>query len=185
MTILSIKKSSKQLADWDIRFGYAIAAGILDNWKRQPFAKSFSALSDNADAHRGLLQTFIRQIEPFDCLQIAGWEPDENQLSDVIAALFSPNWGHPFHVRILRHVLEALVASGSLSAVKYAKIENTLDPNRTQLFVRRERRGDSSRADLDVYTRGPDAFLVRIEPCRLVTKYLRRSRVFPRDWVIR
>src|SRR5207302_8418019 len=36
-------------------------------------------------------------------------------------------------------------------------------PTHTQLSVRRERWGYSSRADIDIFTRGHDAFLVRIE----------------------
>jgi hypothetical protein len=109
------------------------------------------------------LDSFIREIEPFDCLLIAGWSPNENQLSDVIAALFDQRWGHPFAISILSNVLDALVANSSLSMVRAAYFKQSLDPETTQIFVRREKQGDLSRADIDIYTRGPDAFLVRIE----------------------
>ena len=42
-------------------------------------------------------------------------------------------------------------------------IQTHLNADRPRIVVRRERRGDSSRSDIDVYTRGSDAFLIRIE----------------------
>ena len=160
----TIRNANGILAEWSKEFAYANAAAVLDDWQSQSFAKSFkSRMEENSDTYHDLLQSFIRVIEPFDCLLIAGWEPHENELSDVVAALFNPNWGHPFAVEILKHVLGALVSNGSLSAAKYESIQKSIGPERTQLFVRREHWGDSSRADIDVYTSGRDAFLVRIE----------------------
>ncbi len=147
----TLQKASRLLARWDHQFG-----------------ESISSVAEDESAHRALLESFVRDrdIEPFDCLLIADWEPTEEPLSDVIAALFNSNWGHPFAVPILQHVLGTLVSNGSMSASKLAKCQhilNSLDPKRTQIFVRRERGGDSSISDIDVYTRGPDAFFVCIE----------------------
>jgi hypothetical protein len=58
-----------------------IASEILASWERQPFAEDYfiGSLSDQND----LLEVFIRDIDPFDCLLIAHVHPTENQLSDV------------------------------------------------------------------------------------------------------
>jgi hypothetical protein len=82
------QKADKLIAEWSKIFAHANAATVLTDWKRQPFAKSLKASTESASTHDALLKSFICEIEPFDCLLIAGWEPDENQLSDVITSLF-------------------------------------------------------------------------------------------------
>jgi hypothetical protein len=87
-------------------------------------------------------------------------------LSDVIASLFDRNWGHPFAIPIFRRLLQT-IASGNFSQQpnigSMDRILKTLVPNVSQLFVRRERRGDSSRVDIDIYAAGSSSFLLCIE----------------------
>jgi hypothetical protein len=161
-----IRKSRKLLAEWNVAFGCGNAAAVFGDWTIQPFAESFESLDDDTAAHRSLLQLFTRDVEPFDCLQIGRLQPTENQLSDVIAALFDRNWGHTFALPILKQILNALLRKGSASQAtsqSIIQIQNSLESAYTQMVVRRERRGDTSRSDIDVYTPGSNGFLVCIE----------------------
>jgi hypothetical protein len=161
-----VRKSQRLLLEWDKAFAHRNASSVLDGWASQLFARSFRSLSNDTTVHRALLQSFVSEIAPFDCFLIAGWEPTENPLSDAIAALFDSNWGHPFAQRILHHTLGAVASNGSFSRAQADKIRHVQESFafiRPQIFVSREQRGDSSRADIDVYSPGSDGFLVRIE----------------------
>ena len=83
------------LTAWDDDFGQQNGRALLADWNAQPFAKRFTGLLEDREEHKLLLKSFIRDIDPFDCLLIADWRPSENTLSDVIAALLNPDWGHP------------------------------------------------------------------------------------------
>src|SRR5580704_3110751 len=161
-----IRKSRKLIAEWDNVFAHGNSVAVLDAWTLQPFAKSFESLAEDSTAHRSLLQLFTYDVEPFDCLQIGGLQPNENQLSDVIAALFDQNWGHPFALPILKRILDALLRKGSHSRAtsdSILRLQDSLVPDHTSILVKRERRGDASRADIDVYAPGSNGFLVCIE----------------------
>jgi hypothetical protein len=161
----AIRDARLLMAEHDKRFGHENALALLDRWEQSPVGKSFKALTEDAGAHQDFLKRFIDEVEPFDCLLIAGWQPSENELSNVIAALFSQSWGHRFGATILKSILAVIASKCSLSAVKGEVIKDIQRccNSRTQLFVRREHWGGSSRADVDIYTPGPEGFLVRIE----------------------
>jgi hypothetical protein len=151
---LSSASNQKQLA---------AARRILSDWQRQPFSGNYSRTTvEQMEVHANLLQSFMAKMEPFDCFQVARWRPGENQLSDVIAALFDEGWGHGFSKGILRQLLTHFAVASKRQAHQraVAQIQACLDAHEGRLFVRREQRGDSSRADIDIY-RGD--FLVRIE----------------------
>jgi hypothetical protein len=160
------ESSDHLLADWHKTFGHGNATAVLGSWADQSFSRSFRSLLENQADHEALLYSFISKIEPFDCLLIAGWQPVENQLSDVIAALFNAKWGHPFSQGILHFILGALLRNEALlmeTRDLIIHIQHSLEKYRMQTFVRRERRDSASRADIDVYAPGPEGFLLRIE----------------------
>lgn len=137
---------------------------MLDSWAKQPFANGY--VTKDSNDHHALLNSFLHEVEPFDCLIIARWHPSENQLSDVVAALFDSDWGHPFALPILNGVLDALVSKQSLTPTMrdtVSQIQRSLDISRTRISVRREHVGLTSRADIDVFRRGSEGFFVRIE----------------------
>lgn len=160
------KQIRELLPTWSSTFGFANATGVFDNWTQQSFANTFMSLIEYDSTLRNLFDSFIREIQPFDCLQIGGVQLTENQQSDVIAALFDQNWGHSFARPILKYVLAALSRKGSLSKAICDLIKDlneSLVLDQRMIFVRRENRGASSRSDIDVYAPGPDGFLMRIE----------------------
>ena len=88
-----LPEARKLLAEWNNTFGYDNAVALVDDWARQSFAKSFTSLTEDAFAHRALLRLFIDEIEPFDCFQIAGWKPSENQTERCRGGVVRPKLG--------------------------------------------------------------------------------------------
>src|SRR5229473_5184342 len=148
--------ADRLLIEWNGIFWHDNARAVLNFWAQQPFAKLFESLTDDRSHHHALLDSFVGEIEPFDCLLIAGWQPAENQLSDVIAALFDSDWGHPFALPVLQHILRSVASKPFLAPLTrnaISRIQQSLG-NCDKIFVRRERRGSASRADIDIYGHG-------------------------------
>ena len=150
------------LTDWDETFGAGNATLLLNLWTGQ-FLDAFQASLQPKWSHRVFLKKFLREIQPFDWVSIAGWQPDENRLSDVIAALFDTRWGHSFGTGILLRVINTLASRNPNLVSIYQDLQWTIGEELPRINVRRERRGSSSRADIDVHTRGVRAIFVRIE----------------------
>jgi hypothetical protein len=145
------------LDEWEDVFGGSAARQTLNEWP-QPFASRYLHLLDDRTDHHELLAEAIRDRGLFDCFSIAKWRPNENRLSDVIAALFDPGWGHEYWLPILKSVLAKLHEKAPGQPI--ASVRESLDGMQARVRVRREVRGSMSRADIDIY--GPD-FVVRIE----------------------
>jgi hypothetical protein len=163
--VITPKGSLRLVADWDKTFGHGSATAVLDCWRGQSFATSTKSLMENTADHEALLRSFVFKVEPFDCFLIANWRPNENQLSDVILALFDRNWGHPFALPILQGILGTLLSKRLSAETRdlVMHIRSSLDRDRPQILVRRERWGSSSRADIDICSRGANGFLLCIE----------------------
>jgi hypothetical protein len=161
-----VAPASILLNEWHEKFSGGTATSVLKLWQEQPFAAYFKSLiEEDTGVHRALFEKFVCEIQPFDCLSIAGWQPTENELSDVIAALFSQSWGHTFGPEVLKHLLSFLISKEVLCemACESAKRSvSSLDKD-TQIFVRREHWSSSSRADIDIYTTGPNGCFLRVE----------------------
>lgn len=139
--------------------GKEAQARLIAEWERQPFAARFVSLSGDASAsQQKFLDQFLREVTPFDCLKIGGWHPNENQLSDVVAALFDQSWRHGHSFTILDALMEAASAKTSSPAVAFIKSLSATE--RHDFSVKREQAGEHSRADVDLCGRN---FLVRIE----------------------
>jgi hypothetical protein len=132
---------------------------LLDEWERQPFASGFLPLSSNASASQHeFFDRFLREVIPFDCLKIGGWRPNENQLSDVVAAFFDHTWGHDHSFAIFDALVDTVWDKISSPAIAF--IKSLSGAERYGFSVKREQSGEHSRADIDLCGRN---FLVRIE----------------------
>ncbi|HEX4409965.1 MAG TPA: PD-(D/E)XK nuclease family protein [Xanthobacteraceae bacterium] len=151
------------ITSWRTEFADISAAATLMRWRNECLEAS-RLWDDSADSER-LLTSFISQIDPFDCFSIAGWQPNENQMSNVIAAIFNDNWGHNYGQNVLKEVLSVLHNNASLTKTQSSTVKRIvrfLSRGRRRFSIKREQRGDLSRADIDIFS--PEGnFLVRIE----------------------
>jgi hypothetical protein len=158
-TISVQRKLARQLlASWDPEAGASQSDALLANWDQQPFAKLYKF--EHPEHHWALLSSAIYENHLFDCFQIAAWDPDENNLSDVIAALFDRTWGHNYFTPILRAILETIAEKLEGRRELVAKIVKYINAGEIRVVAQRECRGEESRSDIDVF--GAQFFL-RIE----------------------
>jgi hypothetical protein len=107
-----------------------------------------------------LLSLHASQIGGFDCFGIGGWRPNENQLSDIVAALFDPKRGHGLGLRILQVFLIHLLnyPLSSAQRIRVRNVAHSIQVTGSDVTVKRERIGLSSRADIEVW--GNDFLLI-------------------------
>ena len=138
----------------------ANASVLLNIWVNE-YKDIFGAAIQND--HSLFLGRFLHDIQPFDWVTIARLRPNENQLSDVIAAMFDQRWRHPFAAGIFLRLLRELSARDSKVACVYSKIVGSIADDPLQIFASRECFGPSSRADIDIHTLGVCEVMMRIE----------------------
>jgi hypothetical protein len=154
----------KLLQNWHDTKGLTSAQRLLGSWQQQPFAAPYEKIQRDNSEHHHFLAEAVRECELFDCLLIGGWRPNENELSDVVAALLSPTWGHGFWRHALKNLLVAI--HEKLPKRKSTRIRNVAEQISKRIdadsgiVVGREHWGENSRADIDVYGSG---FFLRIE----------------------
>jgi hypothetical protein len=111
----------------------------------------------------GRLLTFhASELGGFDCFEIGGWRPTENQLSDIIAAILDPRRGHGFGFEILQALFNRLLTYpfSPVQQLRVRNVANAIQAAGGDITVKRERIGMSSRADIEVWGRN---FLIIIE----------------------
>lgn len=65
----------------------------MKDWEGRPFAAKYVPMDGVCRSQcQGFLERFVIERQQLDCLAIGGWQPKENQLSDVVAAVFEPTW---------------------------------------------------------------------------------------------
>jgi len=141
-------------------FGVADAKRLLDGWS----AYQNKLYQEQGPKHQEFLVRFLKELQPFefDCCDIGGWHPNENELSNVIAAIFNPRRQHGFAGASLDALLDLIAAKTSLGSVKetIAYIKALKPEDKYELKVIREGAGEVSRSDIELVGRN---FLICIE----------------------
>jgi hypothetical protein len=141
-------------------FGVSDADALLTSWS----AAQYKIYQEQGSIHQHFLVRFLEKIQPleFDCCDIGGWRPGENELSNVIAAIFDPRWQHGFNVACFDALLALIATKPSLESAQktIASIKALIPEDKSKLRVIREGAGDTSRSDIELIGRD---FLICIE----------------------
>lgn len=141
----------------------AEASRLLATW-RPLYEQHAAAQAPDLDAAERVLAALRKSgLGRFDLLRIARFLPDEDTLSDILAAVLNPRQGHGLGTRPLQALLLAVRGRRRLAkrhAIRIDRLLRLVEEDAGQITVIRERNEQATRPDIAVF--GP-SFALFIE----------------------